>query len=137
MWHCCNQLHTLFPSSHTLIHPFFSLPRSPLSLLLLISACLPPSLPPSPPLTPSLSCSSLSWATTHQITHTSTSPLHNYIISVYWASATLTSVGYGDVSAHSTREMVFALVVQLVGIMLCGYCQGVIAATLTNVASFR
>ena len=33
--------------------------------------------------------------------------------------------------------MVFALVVQLTGIMLYGYCLGVIAATLTNAASFR
>ena len=31
----------------------------------------------------------------------------------------------------------FALVVQLTGIMLYGYCLGVIAATLTNAASFR
>ena len=40
-------------------------------------------------------------------------------------------------SAHDEREMVFALVVQLTGIMLYGYCLGVIAATLTNAASFR
>ena len=31
----------------------------------------------------------------------------------------------------------FALVVQLTGIMLYGYCLGAIAATLTNAASFR
>ena len=63
--------------------------------------------------------------------------MQDYIISLYWASATLTSVGYGDISAHNAREMVFALVVQLIGIILYGYCLGVIAATLTNAASFR
>lgn len=84
-----------------------------------------------------LSCSSSSWATAHGITTKSSSAVHDYIISLYWASATLTSVGYGDVSAHNVREMVFTLVVQLIGIMLYGYCLGVIAATLTNTASFR
>lgn len=70
-------------------------------------------------------------------TGSSLTALHDYILSLYWASATLTSVGYGDVSACNPREMVFALVIQLTGIMLYGYCLGVIAATLTNAASFR
>ena len=83
------------------------------------------------------SCSSSSWASTHGLSTSSPSAVHDYILSLYWASATLTSVGYGDVRAHNVREMVFALVVQLIGIMLYGYCLGIIAATLTNAASFR
>ena len=82
-------------------------------------------------------CSSSSWAAAHGIPAGSPTAVHDYIFSLYWASATLTSVGYGDVCAHNAREMVFALVVQLTGIMLYGYCLGVIAATLTNAASFR
>ena len=36
-----------------------------------------------------------------------------------------------------TQEMILALVIQLVGVMLYGYCLGAIAATLANVASSR
>lgn len=82
-------------------------------------------------------CSGSSWVSSHGVLDDSPTATHDYIFSLYWASATLTSVGYGDVSAHNVREMVFALVVQLIGIMLYGYCLGVIAATLTNTASFR
>lgn len=35
------------------------------------------------------------------------------------------------------QEMVFALVIQLMGVMLYGYCLGAIAASLTNVVGSR
>ena len=31
----------------------------------------------------------------------STTAFHDYLISIYWAAATMTTVGYGDVSAHT------------------------------------
>jgi len=71
---------------------------------------------------------------TLSVIHTHKMYVHVRVIYMYMCSKPCC---YGDVSAHSTREMVFALTVQLVGIMLCGHCLGVIAATLTNVASFR
>ena len=67
----------------------------------------------------------------------SSSSLHNYILSVYWASATLTSVGYGDVKAYNMQEKALALVAMLIGVCLYGYCLGYIAAALTNSASPR
>ena len=111
-------------------HPSTSLP--PHSIITPPTSPVPPS--PSPPC---LRCSPSSWAAAHGIPYRSSTAGQNYILSLYWASATLTSVGYGDVSASDEREMVFSLVVQLTGIMLYGYCLGVIAATLTNAASFR
>lgn len=35
------------------------------------------------------------------------------------------------------QEMILSLVVQLIGVMLYGYCLGAIAATITNTASSR
>ncbi len=35
------------------------------------------------------------------------------------------------------QEMILSLVVQLIGLMLYGYCLGAIAATITNTASPR
>ena len=38
-----------------------------------------------------------------------------YVFSIYWATATLTTVGFGDISAVSSLEQTFAMVVFLVG----------------------
>lgn len=46
------------------------------------------------------SCSDESWAKEHNVAP-STTPFHDYLISIYWAAATTTTVGYGDVSAHT------------------------------------
>ena len=125
----------LLPSSSLPFYPpIFRLTLSLLPLDLSTTSHFHFLLPPS---TLPLRCSPASWAAAHGIPYRSSTAVQNYILSLYWASATLTSVGYGDVSAHDEREMVFALVVQLTGIMLYGYCLGVIAATLTNAASFR
>nr|XP_054756976.1 uncharacterized protein LOC129263078 [Lytechinus pictus] len=57
---------------------------------------------------------------------------HEYIQSLYWAAATMTSTGYGDISAHSTIGRAIALAAMLVGLLLYGYCLSSIAATLAN-----
>ena len=46
------------------------------------------------------SCNEDSWAEEHSVSPQS-SPFHDYLISLYWAAATTTTVGYGDISAHT------------------------------------
>ena len=110
------------------------------------------------------SCNDYSWAEEHDVSP-HTTPFHDYLISIYWAAATTTTVGYGDISAHTPQvstpdysharvasawivvlmygltchlqEMVYALIIQLMGVMLYGYCLGAIAASLTNVVGSR
>lgn len=46
------------------------------------------------------SCNDESWAMEHNVSPSSTA-FHDYLISIYWAAATTTTVGYGDISAHT------------------------------------
>ena len=41
--------------------------------------------------------------------------LNQYVVSIYWATATLTTVGFGDISAVSSIEQTFAMMLFLVG----------------------
>jgi voltage-gated potassium channel Kch len=55
-----------------------------------------------------------------------------YIMAVYWTVATLTSVGYGDVHAHTDTEKLFAIFVMLLGTLLYGYYIASAAASAAN-----
>ncbi len=58
----------------------------------------------------------------HEITGIS-----NYVKSLYWTVTTLTSVGYGDITPDSNLQMIYAMVVQVLGFSVFGYIIGVIA----------
>jgi hypothetical protein len=47
--------------------------------------------------------------------------IDTYIKAVYWSFTTLTTVGYGDISAKTNAQMLFACGVQLVGVCAFGY----------------
>ncbi|XP_072050255.1 potassium voltage-gated channel unc-103-like [Amphiura filiformis] len=55
-----------------------------------------------------------------------------YTDSIYWCVATITSTGYGDITAHSIEEMLFASFVMILGQLLVGTVLGNIASTLAN-----
>ena len=63
---------------------------------------------------------------------TNSSALHDYVVSLYWAAATMTSTGYGDVSAVSSGERIVAIIVMVIGLILYGYILGSVAATIAN-----
>lgn len=62
---------------------------------------------------------------------------HQYIVSLYWAVATTTTVGYGDIRAHTHLERVYAVLIMIFGVMSYGYIIASIAASLTNYDSGR
>ena len=47
-----------------------------------------------------------------------------YSVAVYWAFQTLTTVGFGDVSAVTVGERIFAIVWMLLGVAMYSYAIG-------------
>lgn len=47
-----------------------------------------------------------------------------YVTSMYWSITTLTTVGYGDLHAQNTREMIFDIVYMLFNLGLTAYLIG-------------
>ena len=47
-----------------------------------------------------------------------------YISSIYWVITTFTSIGYGDVTAHSIIEYMYIILVEMVGMCFFGYMMG-------------
>jgi hypothetical protein len=60
-----------------------------------------------------------------------------YLDSLYWAVATITSTGYGDVRAHSVEERAIASVTIVFGRLMVGYIMGAMASFLVNLDSQR
>eukprot|EP00500_Bicosoecida_sp_ms1_P000160 CAMPEP_0203810142 /NCGR_PEP_ID=MMETSP0115-20131106/2759_1 /ASSEMBLY_ACC=CAM_ASM_000227 /TAXON_ID=33651 /ORGANISM="Bicosoecid sp, Strain ms1" /LENGTH=1752 /DNA_ID=CAMNT_0050718925 /DNA_START=358 /DNA_END=5612 /DNA_ORIENTATION=- len=53
-----------------------------------------------------------------------------YVTSMYWTIATITTVGYGDVNAGTTYERLYAMVAMLVGASVFGFIIGNISSLL-------
>ena len=58
-------------------------------------------------------------------------------MSLYWATATTTTVGYGDIRAHTDLERAYATFVMIIGVVAYGYIIASVAATLANADSGR
>ena len=61
-------------------------------------------------------------------------PYDLYIKSAYWALATITTVGYGDIVPESNMEHVWACTVMVVGNILSVFILGTLAAGLSDLA---
>ena len=61
--------------------------------------------------------------------------LEQYAAALYWSIATLTSVGYGDISAANTRQRVVSIFVMIVGACLFGYGVSTIVAIIGDLYS--
>ena len=52
-----------------------------------------------------------------------------YVISMYWACTTFTTVGYKDISGTTNTEMIFCSLMMIIGVIAFGYANG----TLTSI----
>ena len=63
--------------------------------------------------------------------------MHQYFVSLYWATATTTTVGYGDIRAHTHLERAYASLVMLFGVVAYGYLAASVTANLMSADSAR
>lgn len=59
----------------------------------------------------------------------------SYVMAIYWAITTLTTVGYGDLHAVNTREMIFDIFFMLCNLGLTSYLIGNMTNLVVNGAS--
>ncbi|CAM9123551.1 unnamed protein product, partial [Chrysoparadoxa australica] len=72
----------------------------------------------------------ITWVTYYGIQDTSVS--HRYLVSVYWAFTTMTTVGYGDVNTSNNLERGFAVLSMIVGASVFGYIIGNVTVIVEN-----
>jgi len=61
-----------------------------------------------------------------------TDVLSLYVSSVYWVIASFSSVGYGDITPKTESEMIYALLIEMLGICVFGYMIGTIQTLFTS-----
>lgn len=59
-------------------------------------------------------------------------PVLTYVRAVYWAFTTLTTVGYGDISAKTIGQMLYCCVTQVLGVGIFGYILSNVAGILAR-----
>lgn len=77
---------------------------------------------------------SLTWIMIEAVDR-SAEPLEQYTSALYWAVTTLSSVGYGDVvpDKNSLPQIIFSMVVMLLGVGMYGYIIGNLATLIANI----
>ena len=56
-----------------------------------------------------------------------------YLRSVYWATITMTTVGYGDISGQNPTERLVNILVMLIGVIAFSFMTGALSSILQNV----
>ena len=64
-----------------------------------------------------------------------------YLLANYFVVTTMTTVGYGDNSAHTSLERAFCIALMVIGVIIFTYISGTLSSILQNVdenfASFQ
>jgi voltage-gated potassium channel len=61
--------------------------------------------------------------------------IHDYVLSLYWCVTTLTTIGYGDITPDKTKtiQVIYTMIVQVIGAGMYGYIIGNIASSIANI----
>lgn len=55
-----------------------------------------------------------------------------YIFSIYFTVTTITTVGYGDISAHTTEERVYCILLMITGVIAFSFSSGALGSLLSS-----
>ena len=70
------------------------------------------------------------WVEAGEFTETSKQGL--YMASLYYTVTTITTVGYGDISANNETELIFCSILMLVGVISFSFANGALASIISN-----
>jgi hypothetical protein len=74
-----------------------------------------------------------SWPARYGIKSPSDTSVGNlYLLSFYWALATVTTLGYGDINAYTVNELAFAIVVIFMGTCAFGFITGTVSSIMAH-----
>ena len=60
-----------------------------------------------------------------------------YLYSFYWAIATISTVGFGDIRAYSSRERIFSICWMCIGVGFYSYTVGALSAIMSNENAYK
>ena len=58
-----------------------------------------------------------------------------YTTGLYWTVTTITTVGYGDISATNTAERIVASIIMIIGVIAFSFSTGSLSSIIQNVDS--
>ena len=75
----------------------------------------------------------IGWLLVGGVPDTGLSPPEQYLQALYWTTTTLTTIGYGDITPVGTVQILYTIVIQIIGAGLYGFVIGTIATLIANV----
>lgn len=75
------------------------------------------------------------WAVKYGSYAANTSGVDLYVVSMYWCITTITTVGFGDITADNNLERVFSILIMLIGVFGFSFMNGTMASLFTSMDS--
>lgn len=59
-------------------------------------------------------------------------PFEQYLLAIYFVVTTISTVGYGDISATTTPERIFVICLMLFGVSFFSFMSGALSSIISN-----